>query len=656
MSEDEATSARSETPSPGPDGAAWSVLGAASREKADALVDEQRELTQEQKILVRLQAKELAHELNLRRWSHRVHHVSDVLKVTFELAVAAIAVAVVVAMAAAVWSAAHDDALVIEAFDVPADLTAKGLSGQVIATQVQDRIAFVQSHADTIRAASTFRNDWGNDIKVQIPDTGVSVGEAYRFLSSWLGHQTRVTGEVWHDGSGIAVSARAGNGEAKVFRGPESNLDRLVAAAAEYVYGQNQSYRYIMFLEQHDRAAEAAAATRSLALYGPAEERAWAYSRFGTLLDSQGEFRRALAMQQMADRFDPDLAHVHVNMAGDGSFLGHNEDTLRETMRSLSLLRNGGSAHYAPNAVAIDIVEESVALDESLGDFRAAALRAPQVQSQEDYSEAHLAMPLEASHDLALDHDIAGSEAADPEYPNEDRAAFGIRLEDLWGSPPLPEVMRAIALDRWQAARDALIAIEGYPNLRQTGNWALLPVATRPWLAYADARLGNFSDANAIIAKTPGDCYLCERMRGNIDAARKKWDAAAWWFDDAVRQAPSIPFAYADWGAMLLAKGDYDGAIAKFRLANLKGPHFADPLEMWGETLIAKNRSDLALAKFEEANKYAPNWGRLHLKWGEALLWSGDRIGAQKQFAIASGLDLAPSEGSELTRMQVADD
>jgi hypothetical protein len=204
-------------------------------EKQGALSDEQREFTQEQKILVHLQAKELAHELNLRRWSRRVHHVSDVLKVTFELAVAAIAAAVVVAMAAAVWAAAHDDALVIEAFDVPADLTAKGLSGQVIATQVQDRIAFVQSHADTIRAASTFRNDWGNDIKVQIPDTGVSIGEAYRFLSSWLGHQTRVTGEVWHDGNGIAVSARVGNGEAKVFRGPESNLDQLVAAAAEYV-------------------------------------------------------------------------------------------------------------------------------------------------------------------------------------------------------------------------------------------------------------------------------------------------------------------------------------------------------------------------------------------------------------------------------------
>jgi tetratricopeptide (TPR) repeat protein len=338
-------------------------------------------------------------------------------------------------------------------------------------------------------------------------------------------------------------------------------------------------------------------------------------------------------------------------MAGDDSFLGRNEDALREMMRSLSLLKNTGSAHYAPNAVAIDVVEESVALDESLGDFRAAALRAPQIQSQEDYSEAHFAMPLEASLDLALDHNIAGSEAADPEYPNEDRAAFGIRLEDLWGLPPLPEVMRAIALDQWQAARDALIAIEDYPNLRQTGNWALLPVATRPWLAYANARLGNFSSANAIIGKTPGDCYLCVRMRGNIDAAQKKWAAAAWWFHDAVRQAPSIPFAYADGGAMLMRKGDLDGAVAKFEIANKKGPHFADPLEMRGEALVAENRSDLALTKFEEANKYAPNWGRLHLKWGEALWWVGNHDEAKRHFTMAASLDLTPTEKTELTKV-----
>ena len=103
-----------------------------------------------------------------------------------------------------------------------------------------------------------------------------------------------------------------------------------------------------------------------------------------------------------------------------------------------------------------------------------------------------------------------------------------------------------------------------------------------------------------------------------------------------------------------MRRGDFDGAIAKFTLANQKSPHFADPLEMWGEAMIFKNRSDLALAKFEEANKYAPEWGRLHLKWGESLLWNGDKTGAQKQFAIASALDLAPSEKSELAHMRAS--
>ena len=95
-----------------------------------------------------------------------------------------------------------------------------------------------------------------------------------------------------------------------------------------------------------------------------------------------------------------------------------------------------------------------------------------------------------------------------------------------------------------------------------------------------------------------------------------------------------------------------DAAIAKFTLANQKGPHFADPLEMWGEALMAKNRSDLALAKFAEAEKYAPNWGRLHLKWGEALGYAGKKDEAEKQFARAAQLDLTADERAELAHSQ----
>ena len=93
-----------------------------------------------------------------------------------------------------------------------------------------------------------------------------------------------------------------------------------------------------------------------------------------------------------------------------------------------------------------------------------------------------------------------------------------------------------------------------------------------------------------------------------------------------------------------------DEAIAKFTIANQKGPHFADPLEGWGEALMAKNQSHLALEKFAEAEKYAPNWGRLHLKWGEALVYAGKKDEAAKQFARAAQLDLTPSEKAELAK------
>ncbi len=60
-------------------------------------------------------------------------------------------------------------------------------------------------------------------------------------------------------------------------------------------------------------------------------------------------------------------------------------------------------------------------------------------------------------------------------------------------------------------------------------------------------------------------------MRAEIAAVKKDWTEADKWFAEAVRQAPSIPFAYSEWGAALLARGDADGTIAKETLANQKG-------------------------------------------------------------------------------------
>jgi len=108
---------------PGPDPAAIAVaLGVASRERADTFLEEQTRL-------VRLQAEELSHELNVRRWSLWVRHLSGLLKLTFEIGLAVVALGVACFIAAAVWNAAHSEGTVIESFSVPPDMAARTRTG-----------------------------------------------------------------------------------------------------------------------------------------------------------------------------------------------------------------------------------------------------------------------------------------------------------------------------------------------------------------------------------------------------------------------------------------------------------------------------------------------------------------------------------------------
>jgi len=637
--------------------AAAMALGSASREEADAFLAKQGRLSDEQVRLVGLQAKELALELDLRHWSLRVRHVSDLMKLSFELAAALIVLAIATFIGATVWNAAHDDGLVIEAFSVPPDLAARGLTGQVVATQFQDRLSGMQANTDSIRAANTFRNNWGDDVKVQIPDTGVSVGEFYRYLAAWLGHQTTITGEVYRNVRGLTVSARVGSAAAQKFSGADADLDVLVTNAAEHVYAQTQPYRYASFLFDQGRSAEAMQAARSLALNGPPAEKPWAYMFWGIMLGNRGDNRAAAEMERVAARLGPGLGAAFFNLAIFEAALGHDEAALRANRRALELFQGPQADQFAPYAVAIQIPNTKILLGDETGDYGSVGRYVAQIEALPDYGNAHASAVIEMANELAENHDVAASLRADGwDVENDAYAIRGMEtvLTDV-DLAPLPVLSRAIALDDWKAVRNDLAADENLPgpngnlpDLKRLDFKTMLRVLIWPWQAVAQAKLGEFAAAHATIDRTPDDCYLCLRARGRIRATEKRWDASAWWFARAAAQAPSLPFAYTEWGAMLMARGDYGGAIAQFRIANTKSPNFADPLEMWGEALMRLNRSDLGLAKFEEANRYAPNWGRLHLKWGEALFWSGNKAEAKKQFDVAAHLDLSEADKAAL--------
>jgi tetratricopeptide (TPR) repeat protein len=249
---------------------------------------------------------------------------------------------------------------------------------------------------------------------------------------------------------------------------------------------------------------------------------------------------------------------------------------------------------------------------------------------------------------LAALHEPVTARAALADYPSVSPVgAFGGLYQMMLLRA---RIVAALAEQDWPAAlaveRDFAPLAAQYPGLA-----AFKPSMIDPSVALALAHSGQFAAAEARLEPMPGDCYLCLRARAEVAALQGQDARADFWFARAAVIGPSLPYAESEWGSALLDRAKPDDAIAKFKLANRKGPHFADPLEGWGEALMAQSRSDLALAKFAEADKYAPNWGRLHLKWGEALAYANKPDEAKKQFAIAAGLDLVAADRTELSRV-----
>jgi len=623
------------------------ALAGASREKADAFLDDQRHHMHEQ-----------LKEIGLRLWELR-------LGVLLRAATAIVGLAVASGIALMVWDASRSSGLLIEPFSVPPELAARGLTGEVVAARFLDKLQAMQAATVSDRPASTFQNNWGSQIRVEIPETGLTFGELDKLLRDKLGHASHVTGEVIRTADGIALAARLGDTPPQTFTGPEAKIDDLAQQAAEAIYRGSQPYRFGAYLDQHGRTAEAFAVITQLATHSPRGERSWAYAQL-SLMDVGDHGDTAAArdhgLQALAEggsaTVDAEIALVAAEV-----WSGHDELALRYStdLEAKSQVR-------APEQTEAFFNENRLVatawLEDLIGDNGGAArgwLAVDKVDRDEDivgygglqgsgsFRRALAATSLALNHDPAAARGAMGANAPlnDNSLLEDDAADAFMALPHYWIGAQEGNWSAALgdarAADAWLTANKAARPVMGLPQR----------VWIHPLEALAQARTGDVAGAASLIETTPLDCYLCLRLRGQIAVLAGDGRAAERWFAAAARQAPSLPFAYADWGQALLTRHVADGAIAKFALATAKSPHFADPLEGWGEALMAKNQSHLALAKFAEANKYAPNWGRLHLKWGEALVYAGKTDQAKAQFARAAALDLTPSEKAELMRQGV---
>ena len=593
---------------------------------ADLFLEDQR----------RLIAKQLHHldeqfkTLTLDRWSKR-------LRLAFQALTILVGVLVLAGVGWMAAEASRADGLVIKAFSVPPAMAARGVTGEALAAETMDRLNRISDAAVSAETQRSVSGDWGHDISIQIPETGVSLSQVDEWLRDRLGHQRRVTGELMAGEDGkLTLVARSGAYALPEQAGAAADLPAMLQKTAEALYAHEQPASYDSYLENQGRWDDALAFANRMAASASTKEQALGYTAVGRVLGHENDQAGAKAAYERAAAIDPAVTPDTLrNLGALENGLGHFETSRRLRQRYLALLRDPNAyPTLSPQARRQHQIEVENGEATAAGDFQTALKLDQEVVRRQllgfgaggtadfaiitNYLEAHEWARARALFAAQTPQGLPGRFA-------QQQITFA-RLQEDWPAA-------VAAWDRW-------VATPGF----QSG------VQTMANHARVLAPAGRFAEADAELAKTPLDCAPCVLQRGVTAALEGRAALSDHWFAETRRIAPHLKEAPFEWGKALLARGDRAGAIAQFRATLSIAPKWADPKVYWGEALLAQGDAAGAIARFEDAARTVPTWGRLHLKWGEALAREGKAAEARAQFGEAAALELTAKERAELAR------
>jgi tetratricopeptide (TPR) repeat protein len=536
-----------------------------------------------------------AREVDIRRVGLR-------LRVSFQVFIALIATVIGIGIAIMIRDAVTSRSVVIEPFDVPPSIAVDGLSGKVLAAGLLDVLTRIQAASRANIEHRNLSNAWTNEISIEVPETGVSIGQLERVLKARFGQDQHIEGDLVKTGSGGLVLTVRGTGILpKTFGDETGGPDKLLTAAGEYVFGQSQPGLWAAYLTNNDRNGEAIHFCESAYATAAPSERPYVLNYWANAIINkagEGAIAEALPLWREALRLKPDFWIGYNNIMFALASLGDEEGVVRVGQQMIkaasgrpgrapeNLYQNYDGAVWdlpAERANQIADMEAHSGIGTTVGSSAAESLSVAQIEAQMHEVEA-AALRLKTTP-------IDEKNVSDVGVAAFDRALLAEDAGDL-----------KAAAHEW----DAYTAAYANPTVSTSNPSSICSAA----VTYQKTGQPVKADAvlNAVGKLTFADCY---RFRGDVLDLRGDWTGAQQWYAKAVELTPSIPVGYYSWDLALARHGDLEGAAVKLKDANLKGPHWADPLKAWGDVLARQGHTKQALAKYDAALKYAPNWKQL---------------------------------------------
>jgi tetratricopeptide (TPR) repeat protein len=566
-----------------------------ARRTADFLIDQSQLLRVQKKHVEEEHAARLhflqgqAREVDIRRFGLR-------LRVSFQLFIALVATAIGIGAFIVIHDAINSRSVVVESFDAPPTLIAHGATGKVLAGGLLDELRRLQSATRADAAKRDLANAWTGEIKLAVPEAGISLGEFSRMLKVRFGHDLHIEGEVIQTEEGdLALTVRGDGVAAKTFTATAGDLGNLTRQAAEYVYSQSEPVLWAYYLTNRGRDEEALAFSKAAYAGANKMDRPYLLNTWANALSNVGgPPRESLSLYRAALKQKPDYWVAHNNVMQAYWLLGEEENAWKagEAMREAA----GGRPGRAPETY----YQNSDILTWNLGSWLDATVADADASGGTGSNIGGVAAVLIADINVRL-HDPAAAELA---------------LQTIKPDPADQATAAAVHFVRGRLAAEAgdvsrfMAAMENFQTAYAHPAVSSQFPGYNCWIAPAEEAAGHPDKADAVL-KTAGSFVDCYRFRADIVDGRGDWTSAQKLYADAVALAPDLPAAYYSWGIALARHGELAAAEARLKDANQRGPHWADPLKAWGDVLARKGASKEALTKYDEALKYAPNWAAL---------------------------------------------
>jgi tetratricopeptide (TPR) repeat protein len=567
-------------------------MALAKAQEGGADESEARALLREQTRVLHLQAEHL-HEQREVQLSHlKARRLSEWLKVSLQILTGVVGLAVFALVASLVVEAATSRAVVVDAFDAPPALAPRGITGKVVASSVLDALTRLQAATRAAAVKRRLTNAWGGDIKVEVPETGVSIGELTRLLHEMLGRDVHVEGDLVQTADGrLQLTVRGDDVLPKTFLGGADDLEGLSSKAAEYIYGEADPYLLAAYLSTSGRPAEALDFIAKAFPKAKAEDQPELLNQWGNALfaldkpqDAVEKYRGAIAMKPDFWKAWGNLIRVTAPAEGEEAAFKVGQQMLAE------------ATHFS-SADQPEPTRRAV-YDGSLQDWPAV---------YKDVTADIRAYGVSGSYSTLPSVVVASIDAELHDWKN----AFG-NLNQLPPDDPSTVAIRGLVQARQalesKDPKAAIAALEPLYRTYQTDARMRAyypPVPCDLGLAYGLAH--RFSDA--LKAVDLGSQWTsCKSFKGDILDLSGDRNEAVEAYRASIAAAPDLPFPYHRYGMNLLQHGDLKGAISFFSAAHDRGPHWADPLKFWGDALAAQGQWSQAIIKYKAALAEAPHW------------------------------------------------